>query len=88
MIGVLPGFLRNQAPGSGVYEMDTAAGDAMHALVVAHAIARLLLRLELPVDHKAGRRAPEKNQLCHAWTMPVGVDVGFALDQDVIGLVT
>ena len=42
----------------------------------------------MPVDHKAGRRAPEKNRLCRAWTMPVGVDVGFALDQDVIGLVT
>jgi hypothetical protein len=68
--------------------MDTAAGDAMHALVVADAIARLLLRLELPVDHKAGRRAPQRNRLCHAWTMPVGVDVKFALDQDVIGLVT
>ena len=88
VISVLHGFLRNQAPRSGIYEMDTAAGGAMHALVVAHAIARLLVCLELPVDHKAGRGASEKNRFCHAWTMPVGVDVGFALDQDVIGLVT
>jgi len=48
VIGVFPGFLRNQAPRSGVYEMDTAAGGAMHALVVAHAIARLSFAWSCP----------------------------------------